>query len=1523
VDVNWTEVSLAEEYVGKIKTMKRGDSNRPHKYLMLLSIVSLIDQNTERQNHFTFDELEPIYLSHFNLHFQSMPDYTKMLEYPFYHLQRDGFWHLKILPNKDEEFRKYETLRLTKKRLLETVMYGYLEDKFFKLLKKSDVRTHLKMEIIKKLQQESKQSSKVYKENTQMTGAMQFNEEKSLFKHEQNAIDIIKAAVTNNKYGHIISNLFLYDKQANNYLEYDVVLVTSWGIFVVELKHWSGNIRIAPYNWVVNDFSYRKDPHKINSYKSKVLKSIYQHEFRTYPNLYVQSVVVLTNPDATVEEGTSPKAAIEQRIHNPSFASILDFLNYLKKSSETGNKALSEHQVESIVKYLRSLNQPKRDVRYTVPGYETIEYITQKQDVIELIARPMEGKLNGLNRFRVFRPPFNAPELEKERFKKRAYNTARSVSQIGDHPNILKVWVFKTDEGDIVEGSEWSEAGTLRDLLSDTTQKNDSQKSLAVCKGIITALNTAHNVGVIHRNLRPENVLMFNSIAKLINFDLAYQIEDNRLTVISDAGSLKDDGYIAPEILYGQDIDESTDYFNLGIIMYELFTGQKPFSSTRSFVTQGGTLSRDALHKLENSDASEEVVSIIKQLIVAERNERLKDPQRILSGLGLSDQESESSSGNLELKPHERYDLFEIVEKIGEGGEAQIYKAKTLKVNVNSGLEEEKNVALKLFNKEVSRDKIFREYRITNAIQSAYTVRCENLGYWKNDRYFLVLDYLEGKPLRYYIENNIRPDYDVFLKVAFGLMDAIRALHNHQLDEETPKPYLHSDIKPDNIIILPDGKPVLIDFGIAGEPRIDSFQGTSDYIPPDSILGVDMKFSHDGDLYSLGVTLWEWLFGSQPYKNPVIGAVPKLPEDVHIDLPEHIKQWFLKAVATDASVRFMAIENMIEAFKPTVDEEESTETEKEELTEKEDTSKEEEKEDGKPVESGLHNEFVTYLNTLSNVSAGNENATAESQVSNEYFKRIAVGSSLTEYIFEILMSEKRNVILTGNAGDGKTTIATQIRQKLRNDPKALPAIEVLTEEKLVIVKDMSELDVQKRVDILSQSISDIENSYLIVSNTGTLLDSFNELNKHGFEVDQNTVLKALSSEKPEKILDDSYELINIGSINSIATACEVFKRMIAEDHWKKCSSCHLSNDCPMHFNLSLLQSKEDIVVNRIALIYRRLFEYNVRLTMRQMVGHLAYAITGGLTCAEIQAMSMIEINKSFSKFLFFNLFFGDDGAELSSIAMQLLPVRQVQKAGFGAFIDPLYEREAWTRSDLKVFRQENLSEDNIEKLSYLFKYNNSHSRRQVRRMLYFFGSLEGQKGLQFIAVFLRSPMLKKYIEFTQTTKKLPSSEERRYRFRILQVLQEFITGIRLPEGKWEKQADYLYITLNRAGFGSGTQMVLADFRLSEFELRVKTKYQVAHEKRNILTLVYKSNKNVFLELDLPFLDYVARRYEGEIAEELSSYYSDRLNKFKVRLLNTANNDVDDSRLSLLSFGADRAFKVIDLTFLNDKLEVIL
>ena len=200
---------------------------------------------------------------------------------------------------------------------------------------------------------------------------------------------------------------------------------------------------------------------------------------------------------------------------------------------------LTDQQVSAIAAYLENLGKPARGHEYTVQGYKNVEYLYQTPNQIEFVARPIEGRIRGLKRFRVFREPKDGTQVEREQFRKKALNTLYAVSEIGDHPNVHVVASIPNDYGDIIEMSDWSDTGTLRDWLNATQGNRDRKLGIELCRGVACALAVAHEANVIHRAVRPENILVMNGIPKLMNFDLSYQLEDNRLTVMPAASTIR------------------------------------------------------------------------------------------------------------------------------------------------------------------------------------------------------------------------------------------------------------------------------------------------------------------------------------------------------------------------------------------------------------------------------------------------------------------------------------------------------------------------------------------------------------------------------------------------------------------------------------------------------------------------------------------------------------------------------------------------------------------------------------------------------------------------------------------------------------------------------------------------------------------------------------------------------------------------------------------------------------------------
>lgn len=1339
----------------------------------------------------------------------------------------------------------------------------------------------------------------------------------SLFRHEQQAIDEINYFITKYNIGKSASNINIYNSSTRGYLECDLIITTHSRIYIVELKHWSGRIEIirdAQERWIINRTNYVDSPHKVNNDKCKILKSIYQNEFRTYPTLWVTSIVVLTNPDSVVIGADSPNPEKGKRAHTFTFASISDFLAFLKKQEKEAEKILTDVQVEAIAKYINSIGRPKRGLEYTVQGYKTLEYLYQTPEHIELIARSIVSHVRGLSRFRIFRPPLDSTKEEKERFVKKALNTLSAVAKIGDHPNIHKVYLIPNDYGDIIEMSDWSETGTLHDFMQ---QHGAIKKETAfkICKDIATALRTAHKEGVIHRAVKPDNVLMMNGIPKLTNFDLSYQLEDNRLTVIADVSQLKDDGYIAPEILAGEDIDEGTDFFSLGVIAYQLLVGSKPFASTRQLIAKGGKLEKRHVETLEEKGVPQNIINTIYQMILADRTARLKDVEEIIAAFSpdtLKTGDEYTVSHNARLNTGDKHDIYEILEFIGEGKVGQVYKAGTRK---------QPNVAIKIFNKEVPLERAETEYEIASSIESSYVARATRYGYWADGRFCIEFEFIDGESLRELIERNERPDRDTFRTITLCLLEAVKAFHQHKDENGELDVLLHSDIKPENVIVRGDNKAVLIDCGIAGRPRVSSFEATPGYVPPDCIMGTDMQFSESGDLFALGVTLWEWLFGVKPYHNPAVGDKPELPEKISEEFKDYLP-WLQKAVATEAQTRFNDIQDMYDSFlhcdKGVT--EKALQLDAVESEDKEQAQADVDTEKGVVALMNIVNPFVKYLNTLTNTSAGNENANAEAQLGNEFFERIYVKNPIADYIYNELINQQRNVILTGNAGDGKTAIAAEVIAKITGRfPPLLQDREELPDSNVVVIKDMSELSSEKQLELLGDIFLNTNKRYLLVSNTGRLLEGMAQVKSSGlYNADERELLEALDADEPKNIYDNKFLLINIGRMDSIDTACKVFQKMIAPNNWEDCKRCQKSEECTIRKNVLILQNNEELVTERVRLVYRRLYEYDERLTMRQMTGHLAYAITSGLDCTDIASFSRTKLQADLFKGMFFNRFFGDDGNKFMYEASKLRPVNVIREAKFGTFLDPSFEREIWIKNQFPPLKED--AQEIYIKLQDSVTENQHAIRQQVRRIVFFFGMLEGKEREEYICNFLRSPSLLDFLSLARGyTDSIMWSN---YKHHILHVLKEHFLGIRLPEINRDER---LFITLKRSGNGVRTQMVLKTLMGDQFKLKRKPRFQLGDSKSFILCLEY-NNGAANLNLDLPFLDYVARRFEGEIAEELSANYVNRLDLFKVELLN-ANAEAQDITentdcLTLLRIERDNKFNTIPIKIADDNLVVI-
>lgn len=220
---------------------------------------------------------------------------------------------------------------------------------------------------------------------------------------------------------------------------------------------------------------------------------------------------------------------------------------------------------------------------------------------------------------------------------------------------------------------------------------------------------------------------------------------------------------------------------------------------------------------------------------------------------------------------------FTTIARIGEGGQAQVYLAE----RDYDGL----RVALKVLDSRLRHDKVFlerfvREYKLLAKLEIEYVARIYDAGF-AGEHPYIAMEYLPSGTLATRIREGLTPR--AALRITAQVARALDAIHARGI--------VHRDLKPANILFRADGRPVIVDFGLAKDLGMNStltgtqrLLATPRYMSPEQCLGKPV----DGrsDIYSLGCILWEMLTGTRIYENAgpadlmrmhVQEPVPRLP----------------------------------------------------------------------------------------------------------------------------------------------------------------------------------------------------------------------------------------------------------------------------------------------------------------------------------------------------------------------------------------------------------------------------------------------------------------------------------------------------------------------------------------------------------------------------------------------------------------------------------------------------------------------
>ena len=254
---------------------------------------------------------------------------------------------------------------------------------------------------------------------------------------------------------------------------------------------------------------------------------------------------------------------------------------------------------------------------------------------------------------------------------------------------------------------------------------------------------------------------------------------------------------------------------------------------------------------------------------------------------------------------------YEILEVIGTGGMAVVYKARCHRLN--------RLVAIKILKDELSEDAEFRrrfhaESQAVAMLSHPNIVNVYDVSHSDNVDY-IVMELIDGITLKQYMEQKGVLNWREALHFSTQIAKALEHAHSRGI--------IHRDIKPHNIMVLKDGSVKVADFGIA---RVSSAQstltrealGSVHYISPEQAKGG--RIDYRSDLYSLGVVMYEMLTGHPPYdgETPVSVAIQHInakaipPRVLNPQIPEGLEQITMHAMAADLADRYESATQMLQ-----------------------------------------------------------------------------------------------------------------------------------------------------------------------------------------------------------------------------------------------------------------------------------------------------------------------------------------------------------------------------------------------------------------------------------------------------------------------------------------------------------------------------------------------------------------------------------------------------------------------------------